>query len=74
MFIDQNEVSKIQLGGYDLQKYAQDPSRGLKWYNLTSLMYWQVPFHSVTMGTHKFSPSVNVMMADSGTSLNMIPD
>lgn len=37
-------------------------------------MFWQMDFHGVTLGNTSFTPSVNVVMADSGTSLNMIPD
>jgi len=33
MFIDPNNVSKIQIGGYDLNKYAKGP---IKWYKISS--------------------------------------
>jgi len=37
-------------------------------------MFWQFNFDDVMLGDKPFTPSVNSMMADSGTSLNMIPD
>jgi len=37
-------------------------------------MFWQFPFNGVDLGGVPFTPSVNVMMADSGTSMNLIPD
>merc|ERR1711935_297828 len=37
MFIDQTNVSKIQIGGYDLKKYA---SGKLNWYKIQSPMFW----------------------------------
>lgn len=71
MFIDPNEVSKIQIGGYDLKKYAKGP---LRWYPISSPSFWQLPFDNVKLGSFEFTPSVNLVMADTGTSLNMIPD
>jgi len=46
----------------------------LSWHKISSPMFWQMDFHTVTLGKTPFTPSVNVVMADSGTSLNMIPD
>lgn len=37
MYIDQNATSKIQIGGYDEEKYAIEP---VKWYPLASHEYW----------------------------------
>ncbi len=71
MFIDPNETSKIQIGGYDLKKYAKGP---LKWYKINTPNFWQLSFGNVKMGRINFQPSVNEVMADTGTSLNMIPD
>ena len=70
MFIDPKEQSKIQIGGYDLKKYAKGP---IKWYNIVNPLFWQLSFHSVTLGDTPFTPSVNHVMADTGTSLNMLP-
>lgn len=51
MFIDQNDISKITLGGYDLDKYA---SGSLNWYDITTDFYWEIPMHSVSIGEHAF--------------------
>lgn len=69
MYIDQNATSKIQIGGFDEEKYAIEP---LKWYPLSEPFYWKVNFGNVTIGDFKLNPTVNVIMADTGTSLNMI--
>lgn len=37
MFIDSQGQSKIQIGGYDLSKYAQGP---MKFYKITNPMFW----------------------------------
>lgn len=71
MFIDANGQSKIQIGGYDTKKYARGP---LHWHPLSSSLFWQVKFDHVRLGSWKFKPSTDVAMADSGTSLNMMPD
>ena len=71
MFIDPSETSKIQLGGYDLKKYAKGP---INWYPINSPAFWELTFSNVRLGVNHFVPSVNSIMADTGTSLNMIPD
>jgi hypothetical protein len=71
MFIDQINGSKIQIGGYDLKKYA---SGGIKWYDIKDPSFWMLNFDNVKIGDHSFTPSTNRIMADTGTSLNMIPD
>jgi hypothetical protein len=71
MFIDQNKVSKIQIGGYNLKKYAQGP---LTWYPIISETFWSMSFHSVTLGDEPLEVKSTFLMADTGTSLNMIPD
>ena len=71
MFIDQSSTSKIQVGGYDTKKYAIED---LKWYKLISNEFWQFNFDNVSIGDFKIQPSVKIMMADTGTSLNMLPD
>jgi hypothetical protein len=72
MYIDPNDVSKIQIGGYDLRKYAKGP---LHWYKINSPQFWELDFGNVRMGPNvQFRPSVSSVMADTGTSLNMIPD
>ena len=71
MYIDQNATSKIQIGGYDEEKYAIEP---IKWYPLSEQYYWKVNFGNVSIGNFTMNPSVNVIMADTGTSLNMISD
>jgi hypothetical protein len=47
MFIDQKGTSKIQYGGYDLQKYAQGP---IHWFNITSLSFWSLEMNNVRFG------------------------
>mmetsp|Transcript_2658 Transcript_2658/g.4131 ORF Transcript_2658/g.4131 Transcript_2658/m.4131 type:complete len:111 (+) Transcript_2658:63-395(+) len=72
MFVDMaHSNSKIQIGGYDLGKYAKSD---LNWYKISSPFFWQVDFGEVSLGDFKFTPSVSSIMADTGTSLNMIPD
>ena len=51
MFIDPNEVSKIQIGGYDLKKYAKGP---LHWYKINTPQFWELDFSNVRMGQYKF--------------------
>jgi len=73
MFIDaDNGQSKVQIGGYDLNKYATTP---LHWYDLSpQATFWEVGFGgTVTVGDLEFTPSVSKIMADTGTSLNMLP-
>ena len=45
----------------------------LKWYKLSSDEFWQFKFNNVSIGDFKITPAVSLMMADTGTSLNMIP-
>jgi len=71
IFIDQNGESKIQIGGYDLSKYAIG---GIKWYDLAGSSFWAFEFGDVKVGKQSFKPSVTRIMADTGTSLNMVPD
>jgi len=37
MFIDQSDVSLMQIGGYDLKKYAKGP---ITWHNIISYYWW----------------------------------
>jgi hypothetical protein len=69
--IDQNGQSKMHLGGYDLKKYA---SSDIKWYDVKGKHFWQFNIENVKLGDIDFTPSTNVAIADSGTSMNMIPD
>ena len=69
MYIDQNATSKIQIGGYDEEKYAIEP---IKWYPLAERYYWKVKFGNVTIGDFNMTPTTDVIMADTGTSLNLI--
>ena len=73
MFIDQVNGSKMQIGGYDLEKYASGP---INWYNMSDPVFWMLTMDkdSMTIGEKKFQPSTVRFMADTGTSLNMIPD
>lgn len=71
MFIDTQGQSKITLGGYDLNKYASGP---IKFYKITNPVFWELPFHDVVIGGKPFNTKVTQVMADTGTSLNMIPD
>jgi hypothetical protein len=71
MYIDQADVSKIQYGGYDLKKYAQEP---ITWFDITTPTFWSLEFQNVKIGGTPFRPSTTKIMADTGTSLNMIPD
>lgn len=71
MFMDPNGQSKIQIGGYDLKKYSRGP---MNWHPLSDPNFWQMNFNDVRIGKWKMRPSTNEAMADSGTSLNMMPD
>ena len=68
----QNSNSKILIGGYDLKKYSN--SNKVNWYDISSPLFWEIDFHNVTMGNYQIPVSVSSVMADTGTSLNMIPD
>ena len=48
----------------------------MNFHKLSTSHYWQVPLseNKIKMGDFEFEPSTIQMMADSGTSLNMIPD
>jgi len=54
LFIDTNGQSKIQIGGYDLKKYAQGP---IHWHKLSSPQFWQMNFDHVKMGDWIMQPS-----------------
>lgn len=71
MYIDSEGQSKITLGGYDEAKYASGP---MKFYKITNPTFWSLEFHDVEIGGEAFHTDVTSMMADTGTSLNMIPD
>jgi len=51
MFIDQNNLSKIQLGGYDLNKYA---SGDLHWYSITNPHFWEIGMSNIKIGDLQF--------------------
>ena len=71
MFIDQTSVSKIQYGGYDLKKYASGP---ISWFHIKSESFWDMRFDNVKLGNLPFKATTHRIMADTGTSLNMLPD
>lgn len=60
----------MQIGGYNLKKYSQGP---LTWYDVKT-KYWGVSMKHIKVGDLEFEPTVPMMMVDSGTSLNMIPN
>ena len=70
MFIDQSDVSMMQIGGYDLDKYAKGP---ITWHNITSYWWWQLHFDDVRVGDFTFTPSTNKCITDSGASSNILP-
>lgn len=59
------------MGGYDLEKYAKGP---LTFHKLSSDQFWEMPLHRVRAGDLSFKPVVQRVMADSGTSLNLMPE
>lgn len=73
VFIDVNGQSKILFGGYDLEKYAK-PGKQLKWYPLDDNQFWTLKFSDVKVGDKKIRQSVDRMIADTGTSLLLLPD
>ena len=70
MFIDQSDVSMMQIGGYDLAKYAKGP---ITWHKLTSDYEWGLGFGNVRVGDFTFVPSTHSLIVDSGASLNIMP-
>jgi hypothetical protein len=74
MFLNHlNGKSKIQIGGYDLKKYAAKGEE-LHWNKLTNNMYWGFEFSDAKAGDFQINPTTKQMMADTGTSLNMLPE
>jgi len=71
MYIEQGGASKIQIGGYDDDKYAIEK---IKWYPLAEPYYWKLKFGNVSIGDWKMNPTTDIIMADTGTSLNLISD
>lgn len=71
LYIDNEKHSKIHMGGYDLDRYAIGP---LNWHKLSSDSFWEMPLHWVRAGGLSFRPIVQRVMADSGTSLNLMPE
>ena len=71
MFVNPVGDSKIQIGGYDLKKYAQSD---IHWNKITSPMFWSVDFSDAKVGDFVINTSTSQIMADTGTSLNMLPD
>jgi len=71
MFISRDGSSKIQIGGYNLNKYAKSP---LKWYPIESNLYWDLKLGKIMLGDYELKTNAPTIMADTGTSLNMIPD
>jgi len=70
LFIDQSAVSMMQIGGYDLKRYAKGP---IKWHKIISPHWWQINFDDVRVGDFSFKPSTNELIVDSGASLNILP-
>ena len=71
IFIDNEEHSKIHLGGYDLERYARGP---INFHSLNTESFWEMPLHKVRAGKLSFVPVVQKVMVDSGTSLNLMPE
>lgn len=71
MFISQDGTSKIQMGGYDLNKYSKGP---LKWYPIAGANFWDLHLGKISMGDWVLHSNAPTIMADTGTSLNMLPD
>lgn len=67
--------SRIIIGGYDLQKYAQNSS-SITWNYLLNKNYWAVTLTKVSvLGTSSFDlgTSSTVTIVDSGTSYMLMP-
>jgi len=71
MFIDNEGGSKIQMGGYNTEKYA---SGDMHFHKINSPMFWNLPLGPVEIGGEPYIPHVKAVMADTGTSMNLIPD
>ena len=46
----------------------------MKFYKISSPMFWQLKMHDVEVGGQPFHTNISTVMADTGTSLNLIPD
>ena len=71
MYIDSEGQSKITLGGYDTNKFALGD---MKFYKIQDPSFWSLPFSDVEIDGDAFHTNITSVMADTGTSLNMIPD
>lgn len=71
MFIDNVGQSKIQMGGYNTSKFATEE---MHFHKINSKMFWSLGLGHVTIGDEPYTPHVQSVMADTGTSMNLIPD
>jgi hypothetical protein len=59
------------MGGYNTKKFALEE---MTFHKITSPMFWNLGLGAVTIGGEPYIPNVTGVMADTGTSLNLIPD
>ena len=66
------QVSKMTIGGFDINKFGQ-PNSTMRWHNLTSSRYWSISMTKANIGTIDIPITVNQMIIDSGTSYLLMP-
>lgn len=72
MYVENGKAGcKIQIGGYNSEKYASEP---VQFHKLASEYFWTMKLGKVTVGGEPWTPAVTTVMADTGTSLNLLPD
>ena len=72
------EGSRLTLGGYDLQKYAKNPEKKIKWVPLIHEFYWMCKLTSAELTGSKIYPFTMMnastqLIFDTGTSLIVMP-
>ena len=59
------------MGGYNTEKFATEP---MHFHKINSTVFWNLPLGDVWIGGEPYIPHVKAVMADTGTSMNLIPD
>ena len=59
------------MGGYDTKKYATEE---MQFHKINNPSFWNLPMSDVMIGGEPYIPHADGVMADTGTSMNMIPD
>ena len=65
-----DEQSKITIGGYDTEKYAKE---NITWHNLANEVYWTIDMDNVSLGNSTLDIETRHVIVDSGTSYLLMP-